>query len=104
MGNPVLQAMLARDAATMLGDFGTTVTAGAQSAVGVLDVRDDPAEVQGGALVMQRRTVLRLVAGALPLGDGSLVTVGGRTYRVEGDGVPVPPDGVHVDYTLTGAA
>lgn len=104
MGNPALQALLARDAATMLGDFGTTVTFGTVRTTGVVDVRDEPAEVQGGAIVMQRRTVLRLVTGALALTDGSVVTVGTRAYRVEGNGTPVPPDGLHTDYTLTGAA
>lgn len=104
MSNPALRAALLRDAATFLGDFGDLVTFGSDSATGVLEVRDEPQD-QGGFVVMQRRTVLRLVTGALPsLGDGALVAVNGTTYRVDGDGLPVAPDGVHTDYTLVGAA
>lgn len=103
MANAALRAALARDAATFLGDFGSTVTFGSLSAPGVLSLRDDPVE-QGGFVVMQRRTVLRIVAGALPgLGDAQKVTVDGVTYRVDGDAMPVPPDGVHVDFLLVGA-
>lgn len=101
--NAALRTMLARDAATVLGDFGTTVRFGAATAAGVLSTRDEPVEQQG-MVVMQRRTVLRLVTGALPgLGDGAAVTVDGVTYRVHGDGLPVPPFRLHEEYVLVGA-
>lgn len=105
MGNAALQAALLRDAGTFLADFGTTVTNGAHEAPGVLDVRDVPEEGAGGIVVMQRRTILRMTAGTGgTIADGTTLVIGGVTYRVEGDGVPVAPDGVHVEYVLTGAA
>lgn len=97
------QQLLARDAATMLGDFGTTVTNGSATTTGVLEVRDEPKEV-GGFVVMERRTVLRLAAGTGgTIASGTRLVIQGTTYRVHGDPLPVAPDGAHVEYTLVGA-
>ena len=103
MPNAALQAALLRDAATMLTDFGTTVVNGSTSTTGTLDQRDE-AEEQNGFVVQQRRLVLTLVTGTGgAIVDGTVLTVGGRRYRVDGNGIPVPPDAAHTAYRLVGA-
>lgn len=103
MPNAALQAALLRDAATVLNDFGTTVVNGSTSTTGILDQRDE-AEEAGGFIVQQRRLVLKIVTGSGgTIVDGTVLTVDGREYRVDGNGIPVAPDGVHTEYRLVGA-
>lgn len=104
MPNTAFQAALTRDAAVFLNDYGVTVTNGSTTFTGTLSQRDEPVDVNG-MTVMRRRTVLLAVTGTTgTITDGTRLTINGRTYRVEGHPTPVPPDGLHTEYKLTGAA
>lgn len=104
MANAALHAALAKDAGVFLNDFGTVVLNGDVSFTGMLSTRDEPTDVNG-MTVYRRRTVLTVVTGVGgPITDGTLLVINGRTLRVEGHPTPVPPDGVHTEYRLSGAA
>jgi hypothetical protein len=104
MPNAAFRAALVRDAGVFLHDFGVTVTNGSDSFTGMLGQRDEPAEVNGFT-VHKRRTILTVVSGEEGTFTASTrLVINGVTYRVDGDGIPVPPDGLHTEYRLVGAA
>jgi hypothetical protein len=104
MPNAALQAALARDAAVFLNDFGVTVTNGDTSFTGTLTQRDEEVEVNGFRTFRRRTFLLAATGSTGPITDGTKLVIDGRTYRVEGNPMPVPPDGLHTEYKLAGAA
>jgi len=72
--------MFTEDPAFFLADFGVSVTAGAVSGVGILDM---PGEVIMDNMVISTDYTLRVLASEFGgLGYGSSITVGGVAYTV----------------------
>lgn len=72
--------MLSENLDVFLADFGVTVTSGATTTTGVLDM---PSEVIAGGMVITTDYALTIKTAALPnLGYGDSLTVDGAAYTV----------------------
>lgn len=88
--------MITEDATTFLADFGVTVTSGAISGVGILDM---PTEVMLSDMVLSTDYTLRCQASLFgELAYGASITVDGTAYTVRE--VRKVDDGVFCDISL----